>query len=85
MSQKWVYILLILKNQRGRNFESCNRERKRTAFRLLYRREENSREQERKLRMDADRTGEDYSKTIKSKNKNKKLIEGICKKIRSRG
>lgn len=74
-------FLWIWKNQSGRNFANCGSERERRAFRLVYRREENSREQERKLRkrMVGTKRGlfKDYKIFLNA--------EGICKEIRSRG
>jgi hypothetical protein len=52
MSQKYTYILWILKNQMVSNFESCSRRRKGTLFRLAHRKGGNSRVQERKIRKD---------------------------------
>lgn len=46
-----------MKNQRTGDFESCNRERKKTAFSIVCRREENSREQQRKLRVCVEQRG----------------------------
>lgn len=75
---EWVYILWILKNHKVRNFESCDRGRGQLLH--LYKRKENSRKQERKLRKIMGGTERGLFKGCKKKN-----AEGICKEIRSRG
>lgn len=89
MSQKWVYILWILKNQRGRNFESCHRERKRTTFRLVYRRDKHSREQERKLRKSTGGTErrllKDYKMQRQKQNQTKSLQREFSRKLEAEG
>lgn len=88
LSQKWVYILWILKKQRGRNFESCHRERKRTAFRLIHRRDENSREQGRKLRKGMGGTERGLFKAYKMQKKNnqtKNLQREFARKLEAEG
>lgn len=84
ITEHWVYILWIWKNQKGRSFLNCNREREKTAFRLVYRKEENSREQERKLKKGMVGTTRGLFEDYKIQKK-KKIAEGICKEIRSRG
>ena len=62
-------------------FESCKREGKRTALSLVCRKEENSREQEIKLRKSMGVTERGLFKSYRTQGK----TQGICKEVRSRG
>lgn len=82
ITEHWVCSLWIWKNQRGRNFLNCNREGEDSFQTCIYRKEENCREQERKLRkgMVGNKRGpfKDYKILFLN-------AEGICKKIGSKG